>query len=40
MEHYYYLLLDLLTLSYPLAKSFDRRLKFVRFWPGVFLGIA
>jgi len=40
LEHYYYLLLDLLTLSYPLAKSFDRRLKFVRFWPGVFLGIA
>lgn len=40
MEHYYYLLLDLLTLSFPLVRSFESRIKFVRFWPGVFLGIA
>lgn len=30
----------LFTLSYPLARSFEPRVRFVRFWPGVFLGIA
>ncbi len=28
----------LFTLSYALAKSFEPRVRFVRFWPGVFLG--
>jgi lycopene cyclase domain-containing protein len=40
VEQYYYLFLDLLTLSYPLFKSFERRVNFVRYWPGVFLGIG
>ena len=40
MEHYYYLILDLFTLSYPLFKSFDKRVQFVKYWRGVFLGIA
>lgn len=40
MESYYYLFLILLTLSYPLAASFESQVRFVRFWPGVFLGIA
>lgn len=40
MEHYYYLLLDLLTVSYPLLRSFELRVRFFRYWPGVFLGIA
>jgi lycopene cyclase domain-containing protein len=34
------LLIDLLTLSYPLARSFESRVRFVRYWPGVFLGTA
>jgi lycopene cyclase domain-containing protein len=28
----------LFTTSYALAQSFERRIRFVRFWPGVFLG--
>jgi lycopene cyclase domain-containing protein len=40
VENYYYLFLDLLTLSYPLFRSFEYRVRFVRYWPGVFLGIA
>jgi len=28
----------LLTVSYPLARSFEHRVRFVRYWPGVFLG--
>ena len=27
-------------MSYPLASSFEYRVRFVRFWPGVFLGTA
>ncbi len=30
----------LFTLSYPLARSFEHRVRFVRYWPGVFLGTA
>jgi lycopene cyclase domain-containing protein len=30
----------LLTLGYPLARSFEFRVRFVRYWPGVFLGTA
>lgn len=40
MSHYYYFFLMLLTLSYPLARSFEHRVRFVRYWPGVFLGTA
>ena len=40
MEHYYYLGLDLLSIAFPLAASFDRRLDFWRKWPGLFTGIA
>lgn len=40
MEKYYYLFLMLVSLSYPLARSFEYRVRFVRFWPGVFLGTA
>ncbi|MEM9052737.1 MAG: lycopene cyclase domain-containing protein [Bacteroidota bacterium] len=40
MDHFYYLILDLLTIAYPLARSFEPRVKFARFFPGVFLGIA
>jgi len=40
LDHFYYLILDLLTISYPLARSFERRVRFMRFFPGLFLGIA
>lgn len=40
MEQYYYLGLDLFTLSFPLARSFEPRLQYWRKWPGLFTGIA
>jgi len=40
VEHYYYLLIDLFTLSFPLARSFEPKIRFVRFWPGILLGVA
>jgi len=40
MEHFLYLFLVLFALSYPLAQSFESRIRFVRFLPGVFLGTA
>jgi len=40
MEHYYYLGLDLFTLSFPLLRSFEPKLHYWRKWPGLFTGIA
>ena len=40
MEHFYYLGLDLFTLSFPLLRSFEPKLQFWRKWPGLFTGIA
>ncbi|MFN9327366.1 MAG: lycopene cyclase domain-containing protein, partial [Flavobacteriales bacterium] len=40
MEHYYYLGLDLFTLSFPLLRSFEPRIAFWKKWPGLFTGIA
>ena len=40
MEHYYYLGLDLFTLSFPLARSFEPKLQYWRKWPGLFTGIV
>ncbi len=40
MEHLLYLFLVLLALSYPLAQSFENKIRFARFWPGIFLGTA
>ena len=39
-ERYFYFFLLIATILFPLAASFDYRVKFVRFWPGLFLGIA
>lgn len=36
---YLYLILMLFSMAYPLAQSFERRLKFYKSWPGLFLGI-
>jgi lycopene cyclase domain-containing protein len=40
MERYTYLLLDLLSLAFTLLASFEKRLRFWRKWPGLFLWIA
>lgn len=40
MEHYLYLAIDLLILVLPLLWSFERKVYFVRYWRGLFLGIA
>ena len=37
---YLYLTVDLAVLAVPLAFSFDRRVRFVRFWPALFPAIA
>lgn len=39
MEKYYYLLINIFTISVPLLKSFDQRVRFISRWKGLFLGI-
>ena len=38
--HYLYLTVDLAVLAVPLAFSFDRKVRFARFWPALFPAIA
>lgn len=38
--NYLYLAVDLAVLAVPLAFSFDRKVRFVRFWPALFPAIA
>lgn len=40
MEKFYYLFILLISVAYPLASSFDKKVKFYKYWRGVFLGIA
>ncbi|TXI78546.1 MAG: lycopene cyclase domain-containing protein [Flavobacteriales bacterium] len=40
MERWTYLLLDLLSVAFPLMASFEHRLRFHTRWPGIFLGIG
>jgi lycopene cyclase domain-containing protein len=40
MERWYYLALDLFSVAFPLAASFEPRIRFWRKWPGLFTGIA
>lgn len=40
MERWYYLALDLLSIAFPLAASFEPRIAYHRKWPGLFTGIA
>ncbi|MBL7938876.1 MAG: lycopene cyclase domain-containing protein [Flavobacteriales bacterium] len=40
MERYYYLALDVLSLAFPLAASFEPRIHFISKWRGLFAGIA
>ena len=38
--HYLYLSVDLAVIAIPLALSFDRKVRFARFWPALFPAIA
>ncbi|MBK8499712.1 MAG: lycopene cyclase domain-containing protein [Flavobacteriales bacterium] len=40
MERWYYLGLDLLSIAFPLAASFEPRIAYHRKWPGLFTGIG
>lgn len=40
MERWYYLALDLLSIAFPLAASFEPRIAYHRKWPGLFTGIG
>lgn len=40
MERYYYLALDLLSIAFPLAASFEPRIAYWKKWRGLFTGIA
>jgi lycopene cyclase domain-containing protein len=40
MERWYYLALDLLSIAFPLAASFEPRIAYWRKWRGLFTGIA
>jgi lycopene cyclase domain-containing protein len=40
MERWLYLSIDLLSIAFPLAASFERRIGFHRQWRGLFIGIA
>ncbi|MEM7548773.1 MAG: lycopene cyclase domain-containing protein [Bacteroidota bacterium] len=39
MEPYYYLLLDLFTISFPLVRSFEHRIQYARKWKALFPAI-
>ncbi len=38
--HYLYLAVDLAVIGIPLALSFDRKVRFARFWPALFPAIG
>lgn len=40
MEKYTYLLLDIFTIALPFFWSFEKKVFFVKYWRGLFLGIA
>ncbi|MBK7946241.1 MAG: lycopene cyclase domain-containing protein [Flavobacteriales bacterium] len=40
MERWLYLAINLLSVAFPLAASFEQRLRFYRHWKGLFTGIA
>lgn len=39
MEHYYYLLLNIFTISVPIIRGFEPRIRFLSRWKGLLLGI-
>ena len=40
MNNYYYLFINIFTISFPLLRSFEHRLHFISRWKGLFLGIS
>lgn len=40
MEKYYYLLINIFTIFFPLISSFEHRLRFFSRWKGLFLSIG
>lgn len=40
MERCYYLMLDVLSIAFPLLASFEPRIRFWKKWPGLFTGTA
>ncbi|MCG8306396.1 MAG: lycopene cyclase domain-containing protein [Cytophagales bacterium] len=40
MEKYYYLLINVFTISIPFIRSFEPRVYFISRWKGIFLGIS
>ncbi len=39
-DQYHYLIINLLTIAYPLAQSYERRLRFLSNWKAIFTAIA
>lgn len=39
-DHYQYLLINLLTIAYPLAQSYERRIRFLSQWKAILTGTA
>lgn len=39
-EHYHYLLINAITIAYPLAQSYERRIRFLSNWRAILVGIA
>jgi len=39
-DHYHYLLINLLTIAYPLAQSYERRIRFLGNWQAILTGMA
>jgi lycopene cyclase domain-containing protein len=39
-DSYHYLVINLLTIAYPLAQSYEHRLRFLQNWKAIFLSIA
>jgi len=40
LESFYYLFILVVSIAYPFLSSFERRVRFYKYWRGVFLGIA
>ncbi len=39
MEKYYYLLIDFVTILFPIILSFDKKVAFYKSWPSIFKGL-
>lgn len=39
-DHYHYLLINVLTIAYPLAQSYERRIRFLKNWKAILTAMA